>query len=116
MLTFPVMRLAEAERRGALRPAGGGTWRGFAYELDGATVWGATGWMLHTLLETIRKETTWPIGVNAVAPEDGSSRILRGEARTIAVVGLSSKPGRAVARRRGLPAGTGVPDRAGEPA
>ena len=40
---------------------GGRTWRGFAYELDGATIWGATGWMLHTLLETIRKDTSWPI-------------------------------------------------------
>ncbi|MGZ8581941.1 MAG: CoA-binding protein [Actinomycetota bacterium] len=32
--------------------------------------------------------------VNAVAPEDRELRILLGEARTIAVVGLSSKPGR----------------------
>ena len=39
----------------------GGVWRGFAYELEGHTVWGATGSMLHTLLETIRKETTWPM-------------------------------------------------------
>lgn len=32
--------------------------------------------------------------VNAVVPEDRELRILLGEARTIAVVGLSSKPGR----------------------
>jgi hypothetical protein len=32
--------------------------------------------------------------VNAVAPEDRELRILLGEARTIAVVGLSSRPGR----------------------
>ena len=32
--------------------------------------------------------------VNAMAPEDRELRILLGEARTIAVVGLSSKPGR----------------------
>jgi predicted CoA-binding protein len=32
--------------------------------------------------------------VNAVAPEDRELRILLGEAKTIAVVGLSSKPGR----------------------
>ena len=32
--------------------------------------------------------------VNAVAPEDRELRILLGEAETIAVVGLSSKPGR----------------------
>ncbi len=30
--------------------------------------------------------------------------------------GLSSKPGRAVARRRGVPAGTGLPDHPGQPA
>ena len=33
-------------------------------------------------------------GVNAVAPEDRELRILLGEAHTIAVVGLSSKPDR----------------------
>lgn len=32
--------------------------------------------------------------VNAVVPEDRELRLLLGEARTIAVVGLSSKPGR----------------------
>ena len=61
MLTFPVMRLAEAEAVVHYDLDGGRTWKGFAYELDGATIWGATGWMLHTLLETIRKDTSWPI-------------------------------------------------------
>ncbi|HSH32526.1 MAG TPA: CoA pyrophosphatase [Actinomycetota bacterium] len=61
LLTFPVMRLAEAEAVVHYDLDGGRTWKGFAYELDGATIWGATGWMLHTLLETIRKDTSWPI-------------------------------------------------------
>ena len=61
VLTFPVMRLAEAEAVVHYDLDGGRTWKGFAYELDGATIWGATGWMLHTLLETIRKDTSWPI-------------------------------------------------------
>ena len=39
----------------------GRVWRGFAYVVDGHTVWGATGWMVHMLLQTIRQETTWAI-------------------------------------------------------
>jgi 8-oxo-dGTP pyrophosphatase MutT (NUDIX family) len=61
VLTFTVARLAQAESVVHYDLAGGRTWKGFAYELDGATIWGATGWMLHTLLETIRKDTSWPI-------------------------------------------------------
>jgi 8-oxo-dGTP pyrophosphatase MutT (NUDIX family) len=61
VLTFGVQRLAAAERMVTYDRPDGGIWRGFAYELDGHTVWGATGSMLHTLLETIRKETTWPM-------------------------------------------------------
>jgi 8-oxo-dGTP pyrophosphatase MutT (NUDIX family) len=59
VLTFGIANLAAAERRVSYDRPGGGVWRGFAYELDGHTVWGATGWMLHSLLETIRKETAW---------------------------------------------------------
>jgi len=61
VLVFGLDRLALAERRVTYERPDGSVWRGFAYELDGHTVWGATGWMLHTLLETIRKETTWPM-------------------------------------------------------
>ena len=61
VLVFGVERLAMAERRISYDRPGGGVWRGFDYELDGHTVWGATGWMVHALLETIRKETTWPM-------------------------------------------------------
>ena len=60
VLTFEVERLAAAERVVTYDRPGGRRWRGFAYELDGHTVWGATGWMLHSLLETIRRETSWP--------------------------------------------------------
>ena len=61
VLAFDLRRLAAVERTVTYDRAGGGRWRGFAYELDGHTVWGATGSMLHTLLETIRKETAWPM-------------------------------------------------------
>ena len=61
VLTFGIRRLAEVERDVTYDRPDGGAWRGFVYELDGHTVWGATGSMLHTLLETIRKETRWPM-------------------------------------------------------
>jgi 8-oxo-dGTP pyrophosphatase MutT (NUDIX family) len=61
VLTFPVTRLAEVERMVEIARDGRGFWRGYAYELDGYTIWGATGWMLHTLLEVVRKEAGWLI-------------------------------------------------------
>lgn len=61
ILTFPVARLAGVERMVDVARDGDRVWRGYAYELDGHTIWGATGWMLHTLLEVLRKEATWLI-------------------------------------------------------
>ncbi|MET0801107.1 MAG: CoA pyrophosphatase [Actinomycetota bacterium] len=61
VLTFGLDRLARAERTVSYDRPGGSVWRGFDYELDGHTVWGATGWMVHSLLEAIRRETTWPM-------------------------------------------------------
>jgi hypothetical protein len=40
---------------------GGGAWKGWAYSIDGHTVWGATGLMLHSFLELLRKEAPWTI-------------------------------------------------------
>ena len=59
VLTFPVARLAAVESATSYPRVDGSTWHGWAYELDGHTVWGATGWMLHTLLERMRRETPW---------------------------------------------------------
>ena len=59
VLTVPVARLDRVERPMELARPGGGSWHGWAYELEGHTIWGATGWMLHGLLELLRKETTW---------------------------------------------------------
>ncbi len=59
VLVFELDDLAAAERRISYDRPDGGVWHGFAYELAGHTVWGATGWMLHSLLETMRKDTTW---------------------------------------------------------
>ncbi len=61
VLVFGLDELAANERPISYARPDGGVWRGFAYEVDGHTVWGATGSMLHTLLETMRKETRWPM-------------------------------------------------------
>jgi 8-oxo-dGTP pyrophosphatase MutT (NUDIX family) len=61
VLTFSVAQLAEVERTVEVAREPGRVWRGFAYELDGYMIWGATGWMLHSLLEIIRKEASWLI-------------------------------------------------------
>jgi 8-oxo-dGTP pyrophosphatase MutT (NUDIX family) len=59
VLTPTIARLAEVERIVEYELEGGSVWRGWAYELDGRTVWGATGRMLHTLLEVVKEETPW---------------------------------------------------------
>lgn len=61
VLTAPMRTLSEVEHERAYPRPGGGTWRGWVYEVDGATVWGATGSMVHTLLDIVRKETPWLI-------------------------------------------------------
>ncbi len=61
VLTFTVADLAEVERPVEVAREPGRVWHGFAYELDGYMIWGATGWMLHALLEVIRKEASWLI-------------------------------------------------------
>jgi 8-oxo-dGTP pyrophosphatase MutT (NUDIX family) len=61
VLTFTVGRLAEVERPVEVAREPDRVWRGFAYELDGHMIWGATGVMLHALLQVIRKEASWLI-------------------------------------------------------
>jgi 8-oxo-dGTP pyrophosphatase MutT (NUDIX family) len=59
VLTFSVRRLAEVESTMELAREDGRVWKGWAYELEGSLIWGATGAMLHDLLEVLRKETPW---------------------------------------------------------
>ena len=61
ILSIPLARLAEAEETMELPRTGGGAWKGWAYPLDGQTVWGATGLMVHSFLEILRKEAPWTI-------------------------------------------------------
>lgn len=59
VLTVPVAILASVEEQRELSRGDGNMWRGWWYELGGGVVWGATGSMVHSLLDLVRKETTW---------------------------------------------------------
>ena len=61
VLVFGIERLASAERTVSYDRPDGRDLARVRVRARGHTVWGATGWMLHTLLETIREETTWPM-------------------------------------------------------
>lgn len=56
VLEFPVRRLAAAETTVEWQ-LDDHVYRGFAYELDGRTIWGATAWMLHQFLDLLGLET-----------------------------------------------------------
>jgi len=55
----PVAALARAERPMELPRPSGPAWHGWAYPVDGHTIWGATGFMLHSFLELLRKDAPW---------------------------------------------------------
>jgi 8-oxo-dGTP pyrophosphatase MutT (NUDIX family) len=59
VITVPVRVLADAEEVRELAREGGRVWRGWSYDVEGATIWGATGAMLHAFLQIVRKEATW---------------------------------------------------------
>jgi 8-oxo-dGTP pyrophosphatase MutT (NUDIX family) len=59
ILRAPVSLLDSVERSMSLPRTGGGTWEGWAYPVNGHTIWGATGFMLHSFLEILRKEAPW---------------------------------------------------------
>ncbi|HEX6843728.1 MAG TPA: CoA pyrophosphatase [Actinomycetota bacterium] len=61
VLVTPLTRLAEVEEERELHREGARVWKGWWYELDDATVWGATGSMLHALLGLMRKEAPWTV-------------------------------------------------------
>jgi 8-oxo-dGTP pyrophosphatase MutT (NUDIX family) len=61
IVRVPLARLADEEEPMELPRADGGTWRGWAYPLDGHTIWGATGLMVHSFLEVLRAEASWTL-------------------------------------------------------
>jgi 8-oxo-dGTP pyrophosphatase MutT (NUDIX family) len=59
VLTPTLAELDAVEKERVYERDGREEWRGWAYDVGGTTIWGATGWMLHSLLELLRKETSW---------------------------------------------------------
>jgi len=61
IVQVPLARLAAGEEPMQLPRADGGVWQGWAYPLEGHTVWGATGLMVHSFLEILRAEAPWTL-------------------------------------------------------
>ena len=61
IVRVPIARLARAEEPMELPRADGSVWHGWSYPLDGHTVWGATGLMVHSFLEILRAEAPWTL-------------------------------------------------------
>jgi 8-oxo-dGTP pyrophosphatase MutT (NUDIX family) len=61
VVEVPVRSLAASEEERVLREEGGSTWRGWWYPVGDVAIWGATGFMVHELLEIFRKEAPWVV-------------------------------------------------------
>ena len=61
IVRVPLPQLARVERTMELSRPGGGTWQGWAYPVNGHTIWGATGVMLHSFLEVLREGAPWAL-------------------------------------------------------
>jgi 8-oxo-dGTP pyrophosphatase MutT (NUDIX family) len=59
VLTVPTTVLAGIEEERELRRDGGRVWRGWWYETGDATIWGATGFMLHAFLDHAKERAPW---------------------------------------------------------
>jgi 8-oxo-dGTP pyrophosphatase MutT (NUDIX family) len=60
ILTVPVARLAAVERPTEMTRADG-TWHGWAYPVGAHRIWGATGFMVRSLLEVLHREAPWAL-------------------------------------------------------
>ncbi|MGH2681590.1 MAG: NUDIX hydrolase [Actinomycetota bacterium] len=61
IVRVPLSRLAADEEPMELPRANGSRWQGWAYALEGHTIWGATGLMVHSFLEVLRTEAAWTL-------------------------------------------------------
>lgn len=61
VVRVPLRELAAIEEQRVLREENGMAWRGWWYVDGDTTVWGATGFMVHALLELVRKEAPWAV-------------------------------------------------------
>lgn len=61
VVRVPLAQLASQEEPMELPRADGSKWHGWSYPLEGHTVWGATGLMVHSFLEVLRAEAPWTL-------------------------------------------------------
>jgi 8-oxo-dGTP pyrophosphatase MutT (NUDIX family) len=61
VIKVPMRELVDAEQVRERASEGNRVWRGWSYDVEGATIWGATGAMLHAFLQIVRKEAAWLI-------------------------------------------------------
>lgn len=61
ILRVPLASLAAVEEPMELPREDGTVWQGWAYPVDGHTVWGATGLMVHSFLDVLRAEAPWTL-------------------------------------------------------
>jgi 8-oxo-dGTP pyrophosphatase MutT (NUDIX family) len=59
VLTVPTSTFAALEEQRELHREGGRVWQGWWYETADATIWGATGFMLHAFLQHARVQAPW---------------------------------------------------------
>jgi len=61
VITVPTATLSRLEEERELHREGAQVWKGWWYETEDATIWGATGFMLHAFLEHARRRAPWLI-------------------------------------------------------
>ena len=104
VLAFPVRRLLEAEALVEWERADGRRWKGWTYEIDGSDDLGRHRSDAHELLDD-RSQGERVSQPEPYGPSDAELRSILGDARTIAVVGLSVEPVPRLVRGRRVPAG-----------
>lgn len=65
ILSYSIKELLDAEADVEWSLSEGRRWRGWVYEMPDATIWGATGRMVHDLLEITRKEAPWLLSTSS---------------------------------------------------
>jgi 8-oxo-dGTP pyrophosphatase MutT (NUDIX family) len=61
IIRVPLAGLDGVEEPMELPRGDGSVWQGWAYPVDGHTIWGATGLMVHSFLDILRAEAPWTL-------------------------------------------------------
>lgn len=59
VFSVSMRRLAAVEAPMTLDRGDGTRWHGWRYDVDGHAIWGVTGFLLHSLMEVVRREAPW---------------------------------------------------------